>query len=304
MRVSIVIPALNAATTLAEQLAALAPQLEGADAEVIVADNGSTDATRNVAREWTDRIPHLRIVDASARPGAAAARNAGVTHATGKALLFCDADDVVTPGWYAALSAALEHHAVVAGALDFGALNARSGGMGAPAGFPLVYLPGFRGAGSGNLAVRADAFVEVGGFDESLRVGEDIDLVVRLQLAGHAVYPCDQAVVHVRLRGGIISAYRHAYSFGRAERQLRHRFLAVSQAVTAGTWTPPVRETPPLTTSQQPNRGNTALQRQTRLRKLLRPRTIDPTAFARRLGRSAGERIGRIDRTLPVVPAP
>ena len=96
--VSVVIPARNAARTLDAQLQALAAQRFPAEWEVLVSDNGSTDATRAVAVEWAGRIPLLRVIDASARPGASAARNLGAAAAHGELLLFCDADDVVADG--------------------------------------------------------------------------------------------------------------------------------------------------------------------------------------------------------------
>ncbi|WP_152650265.1 glycosyltransferase family 2 protein [Demequina aestuarii] len=308
-RISVIIPAYNAETTLDAQLSALAPQCRDVDAEVLIADNGSTDGTAVLARSWEPRLPRLRVIDASARRGPAAARNIGAALATGRSLAFCDADDVVGAGWLSALADALDSHDVVAGALDFAALNHRSGGMGAAAGFPLSYLPGMRGAGSGNLAVTAAAFEEVRGFDEELRVGEDIDLCCRLQLAGYALHPCDDAVVHVRLRGGVVSAYRHAFAFGAADRQLRHRYAPIASAIDAGEWRPPASA--PVDRSRETSGdGNfdPASQASTpaghRWTRVLMPRRVDPTAFARRMGRRAGTRIGRIDRTLPQVAPP
>ncbi|MDN4481745.1 glycosyltransferase [Demequina muriae] len=308
-RISVIIPAYNAESTLDAQLSALAPQCREVGAEVLIADNGSIDGTAALARSWQTRLPRLRVIDASARRGPAAARNIGAAQATARALAFCDADDVVGPGWLSALVHALDHHDAVAGALDFAALNTRSGGMGAAAGFPLSYLPGMRGAGSGNLAVTAAAFAEVRGFDEELRVGEDIDLCCRLQLAGYALHPCDEAVVHVRLRGGVVSAYRHAFAFGAADRQLRHRYAPIASAIDAGEWQPPVSPAIDMTDAGPADRETTpdagdGVAAGRRWPRVLTPRRVDPTAFARRIGRRAGERIGRIDRTLPQVAPP
>ena len=300
LRLSIVIPAYNAEDTLGDQLDAIAPQVVGTGVEVIVADNGSTDGTGAVVTGRARTARYLRLIDASARRGPSAARNIGASHAVGRALVFCDADDVVGDGWLRAMSDALDRHDVVGGSLDFTRLNRRSGGMGAPAAFPLSYLPGMRGAGSGNLAVAREAFLSVGGFDEDLRVGEDVDLCCRLQLAGHVLHPCDEAVVHVRLRGGVVSAFRHAHSFGAADRQLRHRYAQVSAAIEAGTWIPPMQDAPSRSEAGADQRASGAH----RWKRVLRPRRIDPTAFARRLGRRIGERAGRIDRSLPQVAPP
>ncbi|HEY4573152.1 MAG TPA: glycosyltransferase family A protein, partial [Thermoanaerobaculia bacterium] len=103
MKLSVVIPCLNAAATLGVQLAALTRQSWPGGWEVIVADNGSTDGSREIVESYRGRLPGLALVDASDRRGQAHARNLGAAAATGDALLFCDADDEVAPGWMEAL---------------------------------------------------------------------------------------------------------------------------------------------------------------------------------------------------------
>ena len=75
---SVVIPTYNAAATLDATLAALAAQEDVAPFEVVIADNGSVDDSAEVARRWADRLPLLRVVDASRARGVAAARNDGI----------------------------------------------------------------------------------------------------------------------------------------------------------------------------------------------------------------------------------
>ena len=69
MDVTVVIPAFNVAPTIEDQLAALAEQRFDGSWEVVVADNGSTDETRAVAARWAEKLPSLRVVDASQRRG-------------------------------------------------------------------------------------------------------------------------------------------------------------------------------------------------------------------------------------------
>src|SRR3954466_4740554 len=102
-KLSVVIPCLNAASTLGVQLAALTHQSWPGGWEVIVADNGSTDGSREIVEGYRDPLPGLGVGDAGGRRGQAHARNLGATAATGDALLFCDADDEVAPGWMEAL---------------------------------------------------------------------------------------------------------------------------------------------------------------------------------------------------------
>lgn len=103
VKLSVIIPCLNAERTIGEQLAALAAQRWSERWEVIVADNGSTDGTLEVVRRFAGRLPELRVVDASQRRGSGYARNRGAAVARGEWLAFCDADDVVAPGWVAAM---------------------------------------------------------------------------------------------------------------------------------------------------------------------------------------------------------
>jgi len=105
IRVSTIIPAFNAERTIAETLdSALSQQCEGH--EVIVVNDGSTDATASILNGYGQRI---RVVTQANR-GPAAARNTGVAHATGKYLAFLDADDLWLPGKLAIMTAALERN--------------------------------------------------------------------------------------------------------------------------------------------------------------------------------------------------
>ncbi len=102
--ISVVVAVRDGLPWLDDQLAALAAQHCESDWEVVVADNGSADASADLVREWGDRCTAIRLVDASARRGPAAARNIGVESARGDLLAFCDADDVVQPGWLSAMA--------------------------------------------------------------------------------------------------------------------------------------------------------------------------------------------------------
>jgi len=90
MRLSVIVPALNEAAVIGATLAALAP-LRARGHEVLVADGGSEDGTRDVARPLADRV----IV---APRGRARQMNAGAAAATGDALLFLHADTRLPAG--------------------------------------------------------------------------------------------------------------------------------------------------------------------------------------------------------------
>ena len=119
-------PVLDAAATLGAQLDALAGQDYEADWEVVIADNGSTDGSQEVAKKWAQTRPNVRLIDASSQGrGPNHARNAGANAATGDFLAFCDADDVVSASWLSALADAARGADVVAGRLDVQELNER-----------------------------------------------------------------------------------------------------------------------------------------------------------------------------------
>jgi glycosyltransferase involved in cell wall biosynthesis len=221
--ISVVVPVRDAMPWLADQLEALSVQDCELEWEVVVADNGSVDSSAALAREWAARHPRMRVVDASARLGPGAARNIAVDKARGELLAFCDADDVVQPGWLRACAIELHRSDVVAGTFDFGSLNGRKPTTPRPAATrQLGFLPGGLGA---NLAVRRSAFQEVGGFAEELRVGEDIDLCWRMQLRGYRFAVAADAVVAKRDHPDPGTVFRHGLAFGRSGPELyrRHR---------------------------------------------------------------------------------
>lgn len=214
--ISIVIPALNAAETIGAQLAAIAAQDVDQPVEVIVADNGSVDATRRVAEGFADRL-QLRVVDASRRAGPGAARNAGVEAASGVWLAFCDADDVVLPGWLEALGGCVATGRAAVG--SFRLTDSTAAAVASDWQESRRELPRYLGqvplAYSSNLAVTRHDFDQVGGFDEALRCGEDADLGIRLIESGCEVMFCPAARVVMRDRRDVRSQFRQFLQYGR-----------------------------------------------------------------------------------------
>src|SRR5688500_11078093 len=122
-KLSVIIPCYNAAATLGVQLAALAAQVYDGSWEVLIADNGSSDGSREMALSYAAAIPGLRVIDASEKRGAAHARNTGAAAASGAYLLFCDADDEMAPGYLQAMSDALDRNGFVTCRYDYTRLN-------------------------------------------------------------------------------------------------------------------------------------------------------------------------------------
>ncbi|MDA9218046.1 glycosyltransferase family 2 protein, partial [Schleiferiaceae bacterium] len=91
MKLSVIIPAYNAAATLGEALCSVEQQ-HVQPFEVVVVNDGSTDETAAVIQSFMDRLPLVCVDQANA--GLGAARNAGMRAAKGDAWAFLDADDV------------------------------------------------------------------------------------------------------------------------------------------------------------------------------------------------------------------
>jgi GT2 family glycosyltransferase len=229
VELSVVIAARDASATIEEQLAALAAQEWDAAWEVVVVDNGSTDDTCDIVRRLGTAWPALRLVEASAGVGPAYARNVGARAASGRNLAFCDADDVVAPGWVAATGAALRSAAFVCGPVDIVTLNppwlaASRGTTGTTA--AAVFEGRFPFASSCNMGIRRDVFLDVDGFDEDLFAGEDVDLSMRLFCAGISLVYVPAALVRYRFRPTLRSTFDRAVNYGRVRPLLAERWRA------------------------------------------------------------------------------
>jgi glycosyltransferase involved in cell wall biosynthesis len=293
----VVIPAFNARKTLGEQLAALARQRVTFAWEILVCDNGSRDGTPDVVRSWEQSLPNLVLVDASARRGPSAARNIGADHARGKALLFCDADDVVDDDWLAAMHAALQRADFVAGGRRYSLLNKAASG---PADwtdplFTKPFLPQLPAGSGSNLGVDAELFDRAGGFDESMRAAEDIDLCWRIQLAGHPLLAQPDAVIQMRRRTGLRQIFRQSYSYGAGDRILLHKYADLIVSSPSGH---------PSAVAAERVDGEPSERARIRraVRNAVRLRFPVDLAFAvDRFARRLGLRFGRVDRSAPRV---
>ncbi len=226
--VSVVIPTLNAERTLSVQLAALTRQRTARSFEIIVADNGSTDATARVVADFADQLPDLRIVDASARTGSNVARNIGTRAARAESVLLCDSDDEVAEDWLEALASRLERADGVGGTLEMRRLNPQyAAAAGQPAAVPGVALQlNFLTRPTGaNAGYRRSVWEKLGGFDETyVRGGAETEFYWRLQLGGYRMLDVPEAVVHYRLRGDVRSSLRQIYIWGRQHAMLYRDF--------------------------------------------------------------------------------
>ena len=184
---AVVIPAHNAAATIARQLTALAGQRSAPMFELVVVANTCTDATAAISRGFVEGRPRWQVIEADAIASAGYARNRGVAATTAPLLLFCDADDRVGPGWVAAMVAALDHAEIVGGWLRPDAGNAPSWLRIAP-GYPRqarIGLTEFDGRlwfpPTASFGCRRSAFEAAGGFfGGEARGGVDVEFVEQI----------------------------------------------------------------------------------------------------------------------------
>ena len=191
--VSVVVPTKDRARLLDQTLRSIAEQTAPA-AEVIVADDGSTDDTADVVARHGATLVRNR----QGGWGAAGARNAGLERVTTGLVAFVDSDDLLLPGALAALERALSGAPAAPFAFGQGLSAARLDDGWTPHGLihpDLEELSGLSAAlyarnsvpSSGALA-RADDARAIGGFDTGLRFVEDQDFWVRLARRGEPVH--------------------------------------------------------------------------------------------------------------------
>jgi glycosyltransferase involved in cell wall biosynthesis len=171
--ISFIIPALNEASNIGATIFSIRSELHDVPHEVIVVDNGSSDATVSIA----ERMADITIVDYDST--VAGLRNAGAGQSSGDVMVFNDADVLLAKGWLEEFKEVknrlLRDKIILGGSLEspdqgnllysswFGPmLSAKSESS-------VSYV------GTGHLLVSRDLFFQVGGFDEELISGEDVD---------------------------------------------------------------------------------------------------------------------------------
>ena len=252
-RVSIIIPAFNAETHLGETLRSVGAQTFD-DWQVVLADDGSSDRTVEIAEGFG---PRIKVVSGSANAGPATARNSAIGESSGELLAFLDADDYWLPDYLKEQVEAFDSAGGADARVGIVACNARVLG---PNGFlATTYMdvvrfpdditvsrllqsnPIFVGAMSPRAVVE-----EAGGFCAEIFGTEDHDLWIRIVELGYRVIANRQPLAVYRAQPGSVSAdagsmarasqavYRRALARGRlapAERRLAKRELRRQRAV-------------------------------------------------------------------------
>jgi GT2 family glycosyltransferase len=236
-RVSVIVCSYNGGRTIAECLESLLA-LEYPNFEIIVVDDGSTDATAEIARRFG-----VRLISTPNR-GLSSARNTGLAAATGEVVAYIDDDAYADPHWLTyAVSALLGgRHAAVGGPNvpppgDGPVAAAVARAPGGPI-HVLVndteaeHIPGC------NMVFRRDALRAVGGFDPQFRTaGDDVDVCWRLQARGESIGFHPAALVWHHRRNSVRAYWRQQVGYGRAEALLERKWPDKYNGVGHATWT-------------------------------------------------------------------
>ena len=235
-RLSVVMPVYNAEATLAECLTRLSRSSFG-DFEIVLVDDGSTDQSRAIAAGFS-----LRVVPTAGRIGPAAARNLGAQAAEGELLFFLDADVMVRPDTLSRIVAAFERDEIE-GVIGVQAAEMRHRDLVSQyknlwmrwtycrrrGEVPLFYTTA--------AAIRRDAFLRAGGFDQAYVTPNVEDTAFGQKLARLGIRVCidpELEVEHVRrysLAGLLRTDFARAVSLTRLKlrerRELAHNNTSV-----------------------------------------------------------------------------
>jgi glycosyltransferase involved in cell wall biosynthesis len=207
--ISIIIPALNEEKMIGRCLESLTCMAVSCDSfEVVLVDNGSRDRTLTIADSFKDRL-NLKILQ-QADVRISALRNLGARAASGDIVAFLDADCLAPADW-------LHRILALAPADGSGVLGAHyllpedSSWVGrtwhryqeAPKSGEVSHVP------AGDLIMRREDFLRLGGFDETIQTNEDYELCERARKAGMKVRAFPQiGVIHLGTAQSLLVFFR------------------------------------------------------------------------------------------------
>jgi glycosyltransferase involved in cell wall biosynthesis len=179
--ISIIIPAYNEENYIQKTLSTLGAFLKDDAIEVIVVDNGSSDRTA----ELCEQFEWVKMVRLGCRTTVAEARNAGVNQSTYNCLVFIDADILVSEEWFSALYNFAENIHVNEMIVTGNKVSISK----IPSWIELSWFACLKSTSvtyinSGNLICSRHLFNLIGGFDQRLKTGEDVDFCERAKKNG------------------------------------------------------------------------------------------------------------------------
>ncbi len=234
LSISVVVPVRNEAKFIRRTLTQLATQRYDSERfEIIVVDGQSTDDTRTIVAEFVERYDNVHLLSNS-RQLSSAARNVGIRHARGDAVVVVDGHcEIEDDRFLSKLAMAFSVSGADclgrpqpldlsdAGTLQRAIAAARSSWLGHhPDSFIYSSQQGFVPAGSVAVAYRRSVFEKVGYFDENFDACEDFELNHRLDRAGLRCYFTPEIAVHYFPRGNLHGLFRQMVRYGRGRIRL------------------------------------------------------------------------------------
>lgn len=225
---SVVIPTYARPAQLSECLGALAGvQLPDDTFEVVVVDDGSDAPPEAVIQQFRDRLDVSLLV--AVHGGPAAARNHGVAHARGRFLAFTDDDCRPAPQWLHALAtrfATVPEHIVGGRTLNALTRNAYAATSQLILDVAYAYYNDHgktaRFFASNNLALPADHFRAIGGFDPSFTTSEDREFCDRWLRAGYGMTYAPEALIYHAHSLSVRRFWRQHFGYGRGAYRFHH----------------------------------------------------------------------------------
>ncbi len=177
---SVVVPCFNEEDYIFKLLNTLASQnVDAENFEVIVVDNNSTDRTAQVVWEFASKSEmNIKMVH-EYMPGVSIARNSGANMSSGSTIVFLDADNTLSQEFLANLSGYISKNNCSAGSIRTMPDEPDIKGWAVFTVLEIIKM--FSPRPFGKSFVERDVFIESGGFNEAIVLGENVDFLVRIK---------------------------------------------------------------------------------------------------------------------------
>jgi glycosyltransferase involved in cell wall biosynthesis len=235
--ISVIVPVYNDPSGLEDTLQSLIAQEYAGNFEIIVADNGSTDNTPDIAEKYCGDSVKLVVEDTV--QSSYAARNKGLEIAKGSIIAFIDSDMTVEKDWLQKISQSMaKHNADYLGCRVeiYSESNSLSALHNKLSGFPMdeyIYKRHF--APTCCLIVRKEIFEHVGVFDPNLISSGDYEFGNRVFDAGYKLYYDSDIVMYHPARTSLKKLLKKSFRIGRGFCQFASRYPELSKEMNRNT---------------------------------------------------------------------
>jgi glycosyltransferase involved in cell wall biosynthesis len=216
-KVSILITVKNEEKNIAELLKSIAELDYAGDVETVIVDGGSTDKTLETISQYS----FIKLI--CSHCNISQGRNIGIKNSSGDILSFTDGDCTVHKDWIKNIVKNFDEKPDI-GAVGGPYLSTDSHGLIAQ--YLATYIGAFfptksgftsyQHIGTGNASYRREVIEKVGGFDDRLDIGEDLDLNTRVSNLGYKLFFATDVVVNHKYRTNLKDLSNWAYSHGKA----------------------------------------------------------------------------------------